>query len=322
MRGIGGFLELELNLKSTIYKDAFRLNSGRNALRFILKNNNYKKIYLPDYICDAVINTINELGIEINFYTIDKNLEFNFDISAVNKEEAFLYINYFGLKDTYIDGFIELSKNIIIDNSQAFYSKHIVGSETFYSPRKFLGVPDGGYAYISCKNKIQLEKDQSCKRCQHLLERKDEFLSDQSYKSYLNNEEQINNLPLMEMSILTNSLINNIEHKKIIRLRKRNYNYVSSKLKHLNSLTILDKVKEEVPMAYPFFTENSNLKNKLLKNKVYIPTYWNNTADLNKGKVAKEFSSNLLALPVDQRLNKDELDFYIKIIENYYEYYR
>ena len=37
-----------------------------------------------------------------------------------------------------------VEKNLIIDNAQAFFAKPLLGIDTFYSPRKFVGVSDGG----------------------------------------------------------------------------------------------------------------------------------------------------------------------------------
>ena len=41
MKSIGGYLELELKKNEEYHKEALRLNSGRNALEYILKSNTY-----------------------------------------------------------------------------------------------------------------------------------------------------------------------------------------------------------------------------------------------------------------------------------------
>ena len=55
MKEIGGYFELELNKNREYHKNALKLNSGRNALIFILMNLKPRKIYLPYYICDSVL---------------------------------------------------------------------------------------------------------------------------------------------------------------------------------------------------------------------------------------------------------------------------
>ena len=54
MSAIGGYFELELNKQGEYHQDAIRLNTGRNALEYIILANNYKKIYIP-YITCAVL---------------------------------------------------------------------------------------------------------------------------------------------------------------------------------------------------------------------------------------------------------------------------
>ena len=44
--------------------------------------------------------------------------------------------------------------NLIVDNAQAFYMPHL-GLASFYSPRKFFGVADGGYLF--CGKKLDEE---------------------------------------------------------------------------------------------------------------------------------------------------------------------
>ena len=46
MKEIGGYLGLELSTKEEYHTCAIKLNSGRNAFRYILEAQNIKKIYI------------------------------------------------------------------------------------------------------------------------------------------------------------------------------------------------------------------------------------------------------------------------------------
>ncbi|MFN5704969.1 MAG: hypothetical protein ACK45U_03865, partial [bacterium] len=81
MNEIGGYFELELNRKSEYHPEAIKLNTGRNALEYILRVRNYKKVYLPLYTCDAVLQPLKKLKIEFEFYNIDLQLNPVFDFS-------------------------------------------------------------------------------------------------------------------------------------------------------------------------------------------------------------------------------------------------
>lgn len=162
MKEIGGYFELELPLGEEYHKYAIKLNTGRNALEYLLLAQNTHKIYLPCYICNSVLEPLHEHGIEYQFYHVDTNFEITDDFD-VQQDEKVLYVNYFALKDDYIKNLAERYgvDKLIIDNTQAFYSIPIKGVDTFYSPRKFFGVPDGSYLYTSKILKKKLEIDSS-----------------------------------------------------------------------------------------------------------------------------------------------------------------
>ena len=46
MNAIGGYFGLELDKENEYHSEAIRLNTGRNALEYILISGFYKKIYL------------------------------------------------------------------------------------------------------------------------------------------------------------------------------------------------------------------------------------------------------------------------------------
>lgn len=56
MNVLGGYLELELNDFGNIYHDDLvDLNTGRNALEYILIQQGYEKIYIPYYTCNVTL---------------------------------------------------------------------------------------------------------------------------------------------------------------------------------------------------------------------------------------------------------------------------
>ena len=63
MEPIGGYFSLELPHYGEYHKDAIRLNTGRNCLEYILRVRNYKKVYIPYYTCDVVLEPFKKLGI-------------------------------------------------------------------------------------------------------------------------------------------------------------------------------------------------------------------------------------------------------------------
>lgn len=144
---IGGYFELELNNGQEYHQNAISLNTGRNSFEYILRAKQYKKVYLPYYTCDVMVEPIQKIKIDVEFYFIDEFFQPKFDFSRIRDDEVFVYNNYFGICDEQVNKVAAECKNLIIDNSQAFYSLPLPGVDTFYSPRKFFGIPDGAYLY-------------------------------------------------------------------------------------------------------------------------------------------------------------------------------
>lgn len=70
---IGGYFSLEINEGQELHGQALRLNVGRYALEYILKARKYRKVYIPYYICDSVLQPIKRQGYA-DFHANDKAL--------------------------------------------------------------------------------------------------------------------------------------------------------------------------------------------------------------------------------------------------------
>ncbi|MBC7525085.1 MAG: hypothetical protein H7239_11680 [Flavobacterium sp.] len=315
MSSIGGYFELELGRTEEFHPKAIKLNAGRNALEYILLAKLYKKIYMPYFTCDVLLEPIRKLHINVEFYFIDEQFEPLFDFNMVKKNECFLYTNYFGLHTRNVTKLTSKCPNLIIDNAQSFYSKAIEGIDTFYSPRKFFGIPDGAYLYTNQKLNKTLEVDTSFERFEHLLRRIDES-AEGGYSFFSKNDKLLNNNPIKQMSQLTNRLLCSIDYYDISQKRKENFNYLHQALSHHNKIKWQIE-KEETPMVYPFYSEKENLRTTLINNKIYIAQYWTSVIELvKKNTIEYNYSVNLFHLPIDQRVTKLELDKIIKIIES------
>jgi hypothetical protein len=312
---IGGYFELELSRGEEYHSDAIRLNTGRNAFEYILRAKKYNKVYLPYYTCDVMLEPITKLNLDYEFYFIDSNFVPIFNYSNVQENEVFVYNNYFGICDEQTREVAAQCKNLIIDNSQAFYSKPIKCVDTFNSPRKFFGLPDGSYLYTDKLLDFNLEKDISYKRCEHLLGRID-TTAEQHFQIYKENSKTLCNQPIKEMSNLTKRLLSSIDYKTISDKRRKNFNIIHNELGKRNKLEFNISSKE-VPMIYPFLVLNgSKLKRELIANKIYVATYWPNVLNwAEKDSFEYNITNNLLALPIDQRYSEDDMYRIIEIIK-------
>lgn len=312
---IGGYFELELNRGIAIHKDAIALNTARNAIEYILIARKYQKVYVPFFTCDVVLEPFQKLNIDYEFYKIDENLEPIFDFEKVLENQAFLYTNYFGLKDEFIKVLAEKSFNLVIDNAHSFFSQSLPGVDTFYSARKFFGVADGGYLYCSAKLKNDYEQDMSYGRISHLLIRADTN-AETAYLEFIENDKKLVGQPIKKMSNLTMKLLKSIDYESTKVKRKENFSYLHKFLKNDNKLKI-KFLNSCVPMVYPFWSNNKKLKQVLLNNRVYCATYWPNVKEwCEEGDLELKMVDEIIHLPIDQRYGEKEMEFIINIILN------
>ncbi|HWY10348.1 MAG TPA: hypothetical protein VN026_03430 [Bacteroidia bacterium] len=316
---IGGYFELELKRNKLFHENAILLNTGRNALELILRTEKINKIYLPYYTCDVLLEPINKLNIKIEFYNINEKFEPIFLKQTKNKE-AFLYINYFGLKESYIKKIRKSINNLIIDNSLAFYSKPVKGLNTFYSCRKFFGVPDGSILYMNKKPLLNFKHDVSNDRVKHLMIRL-ELKPEEGFDAFRKNEEELSDQPIKEMSTLTKKLLQNIDYLSIKKIREQNFSHLHKKLKAINELSF--NVKEiNGPMNYPLLIKDGfKIRRQLIQQRIFVPCFWENLpSDLAGNGFEKNLSRNLLPLPIDQRYSQKEMKLIANLILENHEY--
>lgn len=320
-KAIGGYFSLETNrfLNGYIHTKGIHLNSGRNALEYILKSIPIiQRLYIPYYTCDVVLEPINKLGIPYGYYRIDEHLELAEEIQ-LDKDEYLLVTNYFGIKDAYIKKLAkQYGKQLIVDNAQALYAEPLEGIKIVFSPRKFVGIPDGGIAYIDNGVDIaDMEQDVSYNRCSHLLKRLD-LGAEAGYNDFRANSRQLVNQPIRRMSNLSWNLLQGIDFEEIMKRRRKNFMQLHKVLSSINRLHIPETGTFMCPMIYPLLTSDITLKKHLIDNKIFVATYWPNVLEWCKEDMLEyELASKIVAIPIDQRYEGKNIEYIINLIKLY-----
>ena len=315
MDAIGGYFSLELPQREEYHKNAIRLNTGRNCLEYILRVRGYKKVYVPYYTCEAVMDPINKLGIPYEFYHIDIHFEIR-DRFTLKEGEALLYTNYFGLKQRYVDQLaVKVGARLIVDNTQAFYAKPIPGIDTFYTCRKFFGVPDGAYLYCDKVLKEEIEQDYSYDRVAHLVKRID-LCAEEGFKDFRRVDDGLDNQPIRKMSNLTQRMMLGIDYEAVAQQRRANYQLLHEVLGKENNLE-LHLEDDAVPMVYPYLVSLNSLREKLIENKIFVARYWPNVlAWSSEESIDYLLAYQMQPLPIDQRYGANEMSSIIATVTN------
>lgn len=314
MREIGGYFELDQFINKPYHNNMIELNTGRNALAYLIKAKAIKKVYIPHYLCDSVSGVLKMLSVDYEGYSIDKNFNPLFD-KKLEKYQYLYIVNYYGqISNSSIRSFKEQYGAIIIDNTQSFFQKPVQGIDTIYSLRKYFGVPDGAYLSTDKILEEKLEEEKSSHRMKHILGR---FEGEAStyYNDFKENDESFKMSSLKKMSSLSQNILGAIDYGKVLESRNRNFSYLYDRL---NSTNILNVKMSEGPFAYPYYAENGiEIRKRLAEEKIYVPTLWPNVLSENdKNSIEYDYVANILPLPCDQRYGKEEMDYLIKEVQN------
>ncbi|MBQ9095354.1 MAG: hypothetical protein IJY53_03375 [Akkermansia sp.] len=310
---IGGYFELELRQGEEFHAKAIALNSARNCLEYILLARKYRKVYIPLYTCEVVLEPFHRHNIAYEFYSVNMQLEPS-DYPELAADEAFLYTNYFGLKQEAVEKIASLyGKQTIIDNAQAFYAPPLPGIDTFYSPRKFFGVADGGYLYTDAPTLPNIPRDYSWERMQHLTRRADES-AEAGYSFFRTNSESLSNAPIRYMSRLTKKIMCSCDYAYAKKQRLANYRTLTYHLSSLNLLNITSNIGA-IPMAYPLLSNDVSLRNRLIQHRIYVATYWPNIFQwAHKQSLEQVFTKKLIPIPIDHRYSEEDMRKIVDII--------
>ena len=302
-KAIGGYFELDASQGRTALPDGVLLNSGRNALRHIVRKLGVTRIHVPYYTCPVVWEALAMEKCQVEFYEIGMDLR---PKKTFPKDEFVLYTNYFGCCGGIVDDLSNDYGKLIVDCAQAYYANP-KGLASFSSPRKFFGVPDGGVAYgvfdSPCEDNYAVDED-SHKRMVHLeLRRHGEI--EKGYESFLMAESSFKDSEIKFMSPETRQMLGHVDKDKYAQIRMDNFQRLDA---HLHTAINITRSGDDVPMVYPYMTDDPHLRTQLLQEKIYVASYWPGVR--NCGSLRER----ILPLPIDQRYGKKQMDTIIGVI--------
>ncbi len=322
---IGSFIQLQFHTGQEWYTEekypameVARLNSGRAAIYHAITVLGCDTVYLPYYQCETVREFLKKKGVAVKYYRIDE--KFAPILPEKQKSnEAIVLVNYYGVfSHCRMQALSKSYQNVVIDNSQAFFSEPIDGCMSVYSARKFVGVPDG--AYVIGKNAKQgvdaYPQGYSSDTSLFLLQRVEYGCEGKTYESRSKNEERIDSEDVMKMSPLTKAILDGADYLNNREIRCENFEYAHKLLQDINKLNPMQYYQEDVvPMVYPLLVEDDGLLTKLLQAKHFQGHWWNYVLQETPANSFEYWLSRyMIPITIDQRYGKEELDWLNKVI--------
>ena len=303
--------------------------SGRYALEYSLlelikKYKQFKKIYLPNIICEEVVTIIKTMKIEIEYYDINDKLQIDtqeLEDRLTHELSVILVVNYFGFPSQWNQlNEIKTRKNCIFieDNTHSLYSslnKKDLGSYgdiSFNSFRKILPLLSGSQLISNSKNIIFENKNESRLPSIHeilysLRGFKKLFVKRQSNKKITQSNTYINPQPI---DIFSKRILDSYDFDKnsIMNFRIRNYRFwydylIDSDLFFFKGQELDDQI---CPYVFACYAGNDLTMNKWIKwgadkniNIITWPKYHATTAPF----LSNDFSKRILCFPVNHQFD-------------------
>jgi hypothetical protein len=315
MKAIGGYFETEkVGINNKPYHSSnFLFDCGRSALEMILLQTKPSKVYIPYYCCNALLQPLKKLSIPFSFYAINDSFEIQNKVE-LNKNEYLLYINFFGIKNRYSNKLIDIyKKKLILDNTMAFFFNQKNESWNFNSCRKFFGLPDGAYMHAP-KNIFAKKMPTAINENLNpsFLFYRNEGLIEEGYKQFLINENAFGK-KMYKVSKYSTEILSSLPYKKIKKIRNENFQFLHNYLGDKNSIKLTANANGA--MFYPFMPSKAIAHEIFWNKKYYIPKFWPECKDRNKGfEWEKKLSQLLLPLPLDHRYTPNDLKKILKLI--------
>lgn len=302
-----------------------------------------KRVLLPAYTCQTVIEPFLQLGCEVCFYSICKNLRIDSQsiLDATNRFNPDIVVAhpYYGMD--FDDGETDVLRQIkakgcslIVDITQCIFSNVRLYFADYYvgSYRKWFGCPDGAFLE-------PLNGDFDADICEYADNQ--DFVSRQTDAMYLRgiyfqtNDEIVKQISIKLNKEAVHSISQEIVPHRMADFslmmmenedmdfnqfqRMRNYKTLFQGLRNCSNCTVVCSDLAQIttaPLYFPIYVENrAEMQKRLAQQHIYAPVLWPvcNSAVLINETIAFIFS-HLLAIPCDQRYDEKDMDKIINVI--------
>ena len=320
MDAYGGYLPLETSLKDKEYYSEnrgyriIRLNAARYGIALAARMSRAERIWIPIYTCNTVPDTLEREGIAYSPYNLNEKMEP--DLPEIGENDCIVITNFFGQKGkAFYERMIRQYRRVIFDNTHSFFAELVIvdGVYYVYSPRKFVGVADGAYLIGKELDDVDLTQDASGSRSLFLLKSLENGTNG-CYQEYLEAMDELTDSGIRGMSPLTRAILRTADYPEIMAQRKKNYTVLAHRFEGINEYRA--DPDDCSPIAYPLVIRNSSIRERLIRNRIYVPQWWKAILQEPKANdLEKTLSEYLLPLPMDQRYSEEDMEHMASVID-------
>lgn len=301
-------------------KSIAMLSLGRHCLQLFKNIFQPSRIFLPKYTCPRLKHYASQIDIELKFYNIDENF---LPILNGNKSNDVVIINnYFGMSSNLKNWHSTMDRIakeslILLDNTQCLLSKYSNAKYwSFFSPRKFLPVTDGGFILAPRNESIPKiyqfpqERDNSSGRVQWLFKALEDGDLSSSYDEFRTfRDNNLQKIPYAQMSQTTRFLMDVIDIEMTIKRRNRVFKQIKNFIEIHSAFSEFIISDSFSPIGFPVSVGcGPSTQHKLAKTGVYSVVYWPDLKSVKSmNKFERELTKKTLLLPINQKFDQSTL---------------
>ena len=309
-------------------------DSGRSALKAVVRSIGDGYVLMPEYICESVIQRFS--ADQIIFYKLKENLQIDEDdlLNKINSKTAVVYLmHYFGsLQQGKVLSLLLSEKEkygftIIEDTTHSIFAeKNTLGDYCIASLRKWFALPNGG---VLCSDK-QVSYDEIPRSADndrvYAMILKNLHLSGKlecksEYRAMFNAcEKKIDEQKeIKRASDFLEFLLNCNDINEMAKKRACNLKYLRSKLNFTGIREICDLTGSDCPFTLPIIVpDRDDFRRYLMEHNIYCAVHWPfDGLARDERPLAVFLSNSMLSLPIDQRYGEEEMDHMADVIGAY-----
>jgi dTDP-4-amino-4,6-dideoxygalactose transaminase len=326
---IGGMFGIEIaqigkgSFPHFLEPEVILLANARSGIRLLIGILSPHRVWTPSYLCAAMVEAIDQNLTSVRFYAVDRDLRVPSLtwLGQVQPNDLVILLDYFGFR--YHASLIPLIKErgawVLEDACQALLSADVGKGADFvlFSPRKFMGVPDGGILRLNTRldlRAVALSSPPSTwwlqAFCASMLRGEfDRHGGERTWFRLFQKAEAACPVGYYAMSEMSRMLLEDSFHYSTI-IQKRIENYTVLNV-NLRSWAVFSDLPEGiVPLGFPLRVANRDrVLQGLFAQNIYPPVHWPLS-----GVVPSEFeeshalSAEIMTLPCDQRYNVADME--------------
>jgi hypothetical protein len=309
--------------------------NGRHAIQALIYQNKWKRIWMPEYFCYDIIDSIKKTGIHITFYKDNPLSSEVEEISRLQFEDGdvLFRMNYFGIRE--FRSSRDLKIPVIEDHSHDLIGDWALNSNADWciaSLRKTLPIAEGGILWSPKRHTLPKLPNQSefnvqlSERRWKAMQLKKDYLSGKITDKglfrpiFIETESQFENLYISPITEDCISFLENFNIEGWLHQKQLNWNILSEIQSDKIYILERDSIKCNCFSFSILFFDDFNrdvARQILIGNNIFPVILW----DIPNDKIdSKDISDKILSIACDGRYTIDDMQYLKKEIVSAIDY--